>query len=180
MKHLLSFFLVLFATLFLIQPSIGAAAEIDRFVGSYVGTAEFVRDGELQKRDLSVVIEKADDDAFVLTWTSVTFRSDGRRKDRKYTIEFTPSGRDRIYGSAMKSNLFGKSVPLDPLAGEPFVWARFKDDTLSVYSLFIHESGEYEIQEYHRTLVPEGLSLEFARFRNGEIKREIQSILMRE
>lgn len=179
MMYISSLVRTLLAALLLFLPTIAGAAEIDRFIGSYIGSAEFVQNGAPQKRNLSVVIDESDN-GFVLTWMSVTYRDDGRIKEREYTIEFTPSEREHIYQSAMKSNLFGKSVPLDPLAGEPFVWARFKGDTLSVFSLFIDQSGEYEVQEFHRTLVPEGLSLVFLRFRNGEVQREIRTVLGRE
>lgn len=161
------------------SPKAGWSDEIDRFVGSYVGYAEFEQRGETQKRDLSVDIVKTEG-GFSLTWKTVSYRSDGRIKEKTYTVEFTPSTRDRIYGSAMKANLFGKLVPLNPLAGEPFVWARFEDDTLSVFSLFIDESGEYEVQEFHRTLVPEGLSLVFLRMRYDSVEREIRTILKRQ
>jgi len=169
----------LLVALLLALPATGWSDEIDRFVGNYVGEAEFEDDGEVQKRDLSVDITKSEN-GFVLKWMSVTYRSDGRTKERTYNVEFLPSPRDHIYGSAMKSNLFGKSVPLNPLMGEPFVWARFEGDTLSVFSLFIDESGEYEIQEFHRTLVPEGLSLVFLRLRYDEVQREIRTILKRQ
>ena len=152
---------------------------IDRFVGSYAGQAEFVEAGESRKRDMSTVIEKTKE-AFRITWTSVTYKSDGRTKSKTYTIDFVPSQRDNIYQAAMKSNLFGKAVPLDPLAGEPFVWARLEGDTFSVYSLFINEIGEYEIQEFHRTLVEGGLDLVFQRVRDGEAEREIRTKLLRE
>lgn len=170
---------MLLPLLVLALSALAAAADIDRFVGTFSGSAEFLVDGEPQNRDLGVVIAKSEG-GFEVTWTSVTFRSDGRTKERAYTIAFTPSSRDNIYQSAMKPNLFGKSVPLDPLEGEPFVWARFEEDTLSVFSLFIDESGEYEVQEFHRTLVPEGLDLVFMRLRNGAVEREIKATLERQ
>ena len=167
------------AALFLVLPALVIAAEIDRFEGEYAGSAEFLYQGEVQQRDMSTRIE-ATKKGFVVTWTSVTYKSDGRTKEKTYTIEFTPSARDHIYKSAMKSNLFGKATPLDPLQGEPFVWARVDGDTLTVYSLFINEVGEYEIQEYHRTLVEEGLDLRFQRVHNGVPEKEIRTLLKRQ
>lgn len=117
---------------------------------------------------------------FVLTWTTNILKSDGRTKDRTYKVEFTPSKRASIYESSMKKDLFGNGVPLDPMAGEPFVWARVAGDTLSVFSLFIDEVGEYEIQEYHRTLVDAGLELVFERTRNGKSEKAIRTILLRQ
>jgi hypothetical protein len=163
----------------LLLPGMAGAVDISRFVGVYAGTAEFVVDGTPQQRDMSTTIE-ATRDGFELNWTSVTYKSDGRTKEKTYAIEFVPSERDNIYQSAMKSNLFGKAVPLDPLKGEPFVWARFEGDMLSVFSLFINEAGNYEVQEFHRTLVPEGLHLRFLRVHNGVTEREIETLLERQ
>jgi hypothetical protein len=174
--HLLSPFFVLLLVLF---PLVGMAAEFDRFEGTFNGKAEFTLNGEVQKRDMSTTI-KAQDNGFLLSWTSVTYRSDGRTKEATYTIQFVPSARDNIYQSAMKTNLFGKATPLDPLQGEPFVWARFERDTFSVFSLFINEAGDYEVQEFHRTLAEGGLDLLFRRFRNGTLDREITTLLERQ
>jgi hypothetical protein len=53
-------------------------------------------------------------------------------------------------------------------------------DTLTVFSLFINEAGDYEMQEYHRTLAEGGLALEFRRFQNGEKVRAVETFLARE
>ena len=163
----------------ILLPAFAFANGIAPFVGTYAGHAEFEENGKTQKRDMSTTIDETKD-GFTITWTSVTYKSDGRTKAKTYTIDFVPSQRDNIYQAAMKSNLFGKAVPLDPLAGEPFVWARLVDDTFSLYSLFINEAGEYEIQEFHRTLVEGGLDLVFQRVRNGAPQREIRTRLERQ
>lgn len=80
----------------------------------------------------------------------------------------------------MQTNVFGKQIPLNPLKGEPFVWSRVVNDTLTVFSLFINEAGDYEMQEYHRTLAEGGLSLEFRRFQNGLKVRTVETFLARE
>ncbi|MDF1726138.1 MAG: hypothetical protein P1U53_00175 [Sulfitobacter sp.] len=176
MKHLSFGPLALIALLFLALTSAAQAQAIERFAGTFVGQAEFMADGEQQKRDLSVTIEP-EDDGFILSWTSVSYKSDGRTKESTYAIEFVPSPRSGIYGSARKVNVFGKREALDPLNGEPFVWTRIEGDTFSTFSLFITDSGEYEMQEYHRTLVEGGLDLIFRRLSDGEIKREISAFL---
>ncbi|MFC6637779.1 hypothetical protein GV827_05880 [Sulfitobacter sp. JBTF-M27] len=162
-----------------IFSSIAYAADVDRFAGTYTGNAEFISNDEKQRRDLSTTITP-NKDGFTLSWTSVTHRKDGRIKEATYTIEFFPSPREGIYSSAMKVDIFGKRKPLNPLNGEPFVWARFRDDTFSTYSLFITEEGEYEMQEYHRTLTDGGLDLVFHRVRDSMLLREIKAFLARE
>ncbi|MEW9922371.1 hypothetical protein AB2B41_22460 [Marimonas sp. MJW-29] len=169
----------LFLALLLAIPGLAGAVDIDRFAGTFAGSAEFTFEGKVQKRDMSTTIEPTKK-GFIITWTSITYKSDGRAKEKTYTIEFVPSARENIFKSAMKQNLFGKEVPLDPLQGEPFVWARFEGDTFTVYSLFINEVGEYEIQEFHRTLVDEGLDLRFQRVHNGVPAKEITTLLRRQ
>ncbi|MEQ6249036.1 hypothetical protein ABMC89_09120 [Sulfitobacter sp. HNIBRBA3233] len=163
----------------LVMPAALCAQGIDRFAGDYAGSADFIYDGEMQRRDMSTTIEPTKQ-GFVLTWTSVSYKAEGRTKAKTYRIEFVPSARENIYQSAMKQNLFGKEVPLDPLQGEPFVWARLEGDTLSVFSLFINETGEYEIQEFHRILVDEGLALRFLRIHNGAPEKEITTLLRKQ
>ncbi|APE45243.1 hypothetical protein BOO69_02010 [Sulfitobacter alexandrii] len=161
-------------------PAAGRAAQIDPFLGAFEGETEITVGDEVLQRDLSVTIQPADDDGFVLSWTTATLREDGQSKEKTYTIAFVPTAREGIYQSAMKTNLFGKATPLDPLQGEPFVWARIEDDTLSVFSLFIDPTGDYEVQEYHRTLAEGGLDLLFRRIRDGEVSREISALLRRQ
>ena len=66
------------------------------------------------------------------------------------------------------------------MQGEPYVWARLNGDTLSVYSLFVTDEGGYEIQQYDRTLVAEGLRLKFQRLRNGTPLRSVTTVLKRQ
>ena len=80
----------------------------------------------------------------------------------------------------MQTNVFGKQIPLNSLKGEPFVWSRIVKDTLSVFSLFSNEAGNYEMQKYHRTLAEGELDLEFRRFKNGEKVRAVETFLARE
>jgi len=154
------------------------AATIDQFEGSYEGSAQFEYEGEVQRRDMSTEISMTKD-GFMVSWTSVSYKNDGRTKAKTYRIEFVPSGRDDIYKSAMAKNLFGKATPLNPLAGEPFVWARLEGETLTVFSLYIDEFGEYEVQEFHRTLIDGGLDLLFRRVDSKAIVKEIRTVLRR-
>jgi hypothetical protein len=178
MKNIMLKFRHLLFALFILYPFASFAASIEDFEGTYEGEAQFVFEGVTTKRDMSTTI-KATKKGFELSWTSVTYKGDGRTKAKTYTIEFIPSNRDNIYKSAMKTNVFGKATPLDPLQGEPFVWARFEGDTLSLFSLFINEHGEYELQEFHRTLTDEGLNLVFRLVHNGTSEKEIVTTLKR-
>ena len=158
--------LVSIMSLFVTLPNAAQADNITPFLGAYTGSADFDENGTSVHRDMSAKIAETDD-GFSISWTSDT-------------IEFVPSARDGIYSSAMQTNVFGKQIPLNPLKGEPFVWSRIVGNTLTVFSLFINEAGNYEMQEYHRTLTEGGLDLEFRRFQNGEKVRAVETFLKRE
>ena len=153
-----------------------AAAEFDRFIGDYAGSAQVESGGESSRRDMSVAIQKAGD-GFQVNWKSVSHKPDGRLKEKEYTITFQPTRRGGIYSSAMGVDVFGNAVPLDPMKGDPYVWGRIIGDTLTVFSLHIDQGGGYEMQEYNRTLAPGGLALEYLRVRNGEKLKTINVFL---
>ncbi|MBY6138121.1 hypothetical protein KUV26_01600 [Leisingera daeponensis] len=155
----------------------GLAAGISDFAGEYSGSVEIVKaDGDTDPRDMSVVIREMKK-GFTIKWTSTTEKDDGRRKSKTYQIEFQKAGRNGVYTSAMTRNVFGHSVPLDPMKGEPFVWGRITGDTLTVFSLFIHPNGDYEMQQYDRTLAEGGLDLVYVSRLNGEPQRKLATFL---
>lgn len=149
-----------------------------RFVGDFSGSAAVeLADGTSLKRDMSVSIRMSED-GFTVRWLSVSYHQAGTRQ-KSYEIAFVPTDRPNVYAAAMTRNVFGHAVPLDPMKGEPYVWARVSGDTLTVFSLFVDAAGGYEIQQYDRTLVAEGLQLEFQRFRNGVPQRAVSTLLTR-
>jgi hypothetical protein len=164
----------------LLACATSSLADISRFVGEYVGTAEVIEaDGTSVPRDMSVKISEQKN-GFQVDWSSTTFRGDGRVSEKSYSVNFVPSERDGVFSAAMQRNVFGHAVQLDPMKGEPFVWARIDQDTLSVYSLYVAANGGYEIQQFDRTLADGGLDLQFSRVRNGEIQRTVRSFLERQ
>lgn len=178
MKHLIPHLRAVLFLVFVLLPGISFAADIDRFLGTYTGEAEFEFEGKTEHRDMSATIEPADK-GFSVTWTSVSTKSDGRKKAKTYTVAFGPSDRPHIFGAETKMNVFGKKVPLNPLAGEPYVWARVDGDTFTVFSMYINEAGEYEMQEYHRTLADGGLDLVFRSVSPGGVEKVIEAFLKR-
>ena len=169
----------LFAILCLVLLAAPLQADISRFVGKYSGSADVIAaDGTPTPRDMSVEISETGK-GFQVSWTSVTHRVDGTSKEKTYSINFVPSDRDGVFSAAMARNVFGHSVQMDPMKGEPYVWARIIGDTLSVYSLYVDSVGGYEIQQFNRTLAPGGLDLEFVSLRNGERQRSVSTFLKR-
>lgn len=153
-----------------------AGPDLERFAGSYEGSAMVeLYDGSEAQRDMSVLIAP-NDNGFRLEWSTITYRDSGT-KEKRYGINFIDSARDGVYAAAMKRNVFGHEVPLDPMKGEPYLWARVKDDTLTVFSLFVNSDGSYELQQYDRTLKEGGLQLEFRRLHEGKPLRSISTFL---
>jgi hypothetical protein len=98
---------------------------------------------------------------------------------KTYSVEFGPTDRDGIYASAMHRDVFGHQEPLDPLKGEPYVWARLSGDTLTIFALLITDEGGYEIQTYDRTLTNDGLELRYTRDRDGKTLPPVTGSLKR-
>lgn len=156
------------------------ASEITPFVGDYIGSADVVdADGTATPRDMSVSIHETDK-GFNVSWTTTTYKLDGRVKEQKFSVDFLHSNRPDVFSAAMKRNVFGHEVPLDPMKGEPFVWGRIEGSTLTVFSLFIDEDGGYELQQFDRTLAEGGLDLSFSRFIDGEKSRSVTTFLKKQ
>ena len=155
-----------------------AQGAIKDFFGTYVGKSDRAIVKGVAARDASVVISPNSKGGFNISWKTVIRRTDRKPKVTSYSIGFVPkTKRDRLYASAMKKDLFGHMTPLDPLSGDPYVWASIKGKTLTVRALFILADGGYEIQIYRRTLMAGGMRLRFERVRNGKTMKLITATL---
>lgn len=144
-------------------------ARIEDFFGTYEGEAIADNEAGLTVRDIGVVIQPLER-GFNITWTTLKRGADdenGEKKRKTYSINFSPTTRDGVFASAMRTDLFGKSIPLDPFKGDPFVWAAMRGETLTVYALHITDDAGYELETYDRTLTDTGLHLELSRVRKG-------------
>jgi hypothetical protein len=150
----------------------------ERFFGSYEGTSTSIPDGEIAARNHRVMIMPYEG-GFMVDWVTVMHKANGRIKRVGYSIAFKPTRRKNIYASAMRMDLFGHRVPLDPLKGDPFVWATLSGDTLTVYAVHITDSGGEDLQIDKRTLTPQGLDLEFVRLRDEQPVRRVRATLQK-
>jgi hypothetical protein len=159
---------------------LAAAADIDAFFGHFIGqTISASDDDSVTARDLDVTIGPTDGGAFQVDWKT-TVRSDGETRKKSYAIDFEQTPREGIFASQMRRTMFGDRVPMDPMKGDPLVWARLVGDTLTVYAMRITETGTYDMQIYERTLAPGGLALTFTRYREGDSIRVVRSFLKRQ
>jgi hypothetical protein len=169
--------LVLCTMMALAAKGTAAPAALEPFFGDYQGEAVSKNAGEVRKRDLRVKIA-ATGKGFTVNWISVTGRPDGTLKRKEYSIDFLPTKRKNIFRSGERKDMFGNAVPLDPMEGDPYVWARVHEDTLTVFALHILEDGGYELQTYVRERIPEGLSLKYSRIRDGKILGTVTGTLL--
>lgn len=170
--------LVLYCGVFAALPALSDAQAIAPFFGEYRGQTIKRGDRETATRDLDVSIEP-DGEHFKIAWNTVTRRASGDIKRKSYAISFVPTKRPDIYHSAMRTDMFGNRVPLDPLSGDPFVWCRIAGRTLTVYAFLIDDAGSYDLQVYDRTLTDKGLYLKFTRIREGEPLNVLSALLQR-
>ncbi|MDH3693461.1 MAG: hypothetical protein OER96_02685 [Gammaproteobacteria bacterium] len=148
------------------------------FFGDYIGETAYEVDGVEYKRDLSASISPVED-GFNVAWKTTTHKPGSKPKEKSYSIDFVSTDREHVYSSAMKADLFGGREALDPMQGDPYVWAKVSEDVLTVYALLVTDDGGYEMLVYKRTLTVDGLDLEFTRLRDNEPLREINAKLIK-
>ena len=166
-------------TAFLISHTALGTPLIKPFLGHYTGSTVVEESGVELNRDLDVTISETDE-GFNVFWKSTTVKADGRIKTKDFDISFTPTDREHVFQAAQRPSLFGGTKPLDPMKGEPYVWARIVGDTLTIFAMLILDDGGYELQIYNRSLSDSGLNLEYSRIRDGEQLRTIKSTLTKD
>jgi hypothetical protein len=157
-----------------------ADAALAQFFGEYAGRAVQAPNEALAPRDLGIKIGPHDKDGFSLDWTTVIHGADGPKR-QTYSINFAPLERAGFFASAMRNDTFGHAEPLDPLKGDPYIWARIAGRTLTVHAMLITDDGGYEMQVYERTLTEggSGMSIKFTRNRDGRQLKTVTGLLKR-
>src|SRR5262249_60239780 len=125
----------------------------EKFYGEWVGTAVSDTTGEIAPRDIRAKIG-ANGEGFSINWVLVIHKAAGKDKRSDYSISFQPTKRSNIYGSAMRVDMFGNAAPLDPLKGDPYMWARIEGPMLAIYALVITHSGGHELPTHEPPLTP--------------------------
>ncbi len=166
---------------FILHETPLAAQGIDQFVGKFEGKATAMSGDDRSARDLTVIISRTEDGkGFVVDWKTVIHRTDGGDDQRHERVRFLPTKRPNVYSAGSKADMFGKLVPIDPISGDAYYWARIRGKTMSVFNIIVTEQGGYEMQVYHRTVKDgDAMTVEFSRVRDGEPLRAITSELKR-
>lgn len=148
-----------------------AGASLERFFGKYEGASAATAGGG--SRDLSVTISPQKD-GFLVEW-----RAQAGGQAEVFSVPFRATRRKNIYASAMRRDLFGNPVSMNPIEGQPFIWATLAGDTLIVHVSRITDSGAQELEIYKRTLVAQGMDVEFTQLRDAEPIERIRGTLKR-
>ncbi len=150
----------LFVALLLAFPAMAKDASINAFFGQWRGNALSESDGsvyfQVTARDLDVQVAGADN-GFTITWNTIQ-RQKGSTADPTAVNKSTT----KAFVSAGRPNLWRATDTVDPMQGV-YAWANIRNNTLT-----IGDDGAFELQIYERTLTGEGMTLRFARHRDGE------------
>jgi hypothetical protein len=150
---------------------------MEHFLGEYQGVSIEDPSEIWLPADLDVSIQP-DDNGFIMEWATVTKESNGKVDRQKNVVRFQSTKRHNVFAS-MKRDVFGGWVPFNPFTGDPFLWARYLDSTLTVYAMIIMDTGAHDMQIYRYTLTLGGLSINFKRVRNEESLQVVNGILQR-
>ncbi|MEX2617340.1 MAG: hypothetical protein WD767_14690 [Alphaproteobacteria bacterium] len=169
---------VIAAGLFLASLGVARAENLspETFYGTFQGSGYAENRDSLYfgstVRDLDVVIGPSGG-GFSVTWTTVIrggSPNDPKIKRKAQTVNFSPAGQPGVFRGTPSG---------DPLAGNPYVWARIEEHTMTTYILTISGDGTYEMQSYARTMSGAGMDLVFTRIRDGEPVRSAQAKLVK-
>ncbi len=173
---------ICFALAILAAMAVPAVCQtIDPFVGRFEGKSTATSGDDKTQRDLTVIVTKGEDGkGFTVEWKTVIHGRGGGDDERHEKVRFIATKRPSIYSAGSRMDMFGKLVPIDPILGDAYYWARIREQTISVFNILITEDGGYEMQVFHRTLRPDGgMTVEFRRSRDGAEMRTVTGELRR-
>jgi hypothetical protein len=122
---------------------------------------------------MSRVVTAAAGTGFTITWSTLYIDdenpSDVKIKD---STEITFAATDT-------PTLFKQKDAPELFSGKPHYWARIEGNTLHVSALVLDADGTYDVTHYARTLDGDAMRLEFTRFKDGQLQREVSGTLTR-
>lgn len=155
------------------------------FFGNYVGNAyKYDDQGRVvEERDITVRIGPNNRKGFDINSTTVVL-VDGQRdrpgvKLRVLDSSFEPVTRRNIYMESARGSLFQVKKDPDPLEGDELQWARIEGRSLNIFNFRILEDGSYELQNFGRLLVDNGLDIRFEVYRDGKLSFSLKGHAVR-
>ena len=160
--------LVLIGLLLGASPALAQGPLPDAFYGDWRGMELTTREGggdvEVIPDDLNFRIQP-DGNGFLMQWTGLTFDGDQGRLTRQHIeARFEPSDRPGVFTfkpeqSSLLLGLFGDPATHNPLEGEPLLWARYDDGTLSVYGIAIDDDGGFDLYQHVRSVTGNNMTV---------------------
>jgi hypothetical protein len=153
------------------------AKPISYFFGAFQGSTKVVSGAGAGTTDasgrMSRVVTAAAGTGFTITWSTLYIDdenpSDVKIKDStEITFDATDS-----------PTLFKQKGAPELFSGKPHYWARIEGNTLHVSALVLDADGTYDVTHYARTLDGDSMRLEFTRFKDGQLQREVSGTLTR-
>ena len=148
-------------------------APLQAFFGTFEGRTRFPM-GEQSNRHLRVSIHPHGNGGFTVAWETEILKSITVTVEKSMVVDFEPTVRAGIYVAVDP-----RGGGPDPLSGGAYIWAQHADQTLTVHLFHVDDHGDYVVQSYARTLIEDGLALDFHRIRNGATERRIKGTLKR-
>jgi len=161
-----------------LQSAVAEDVSIKAFSGLWEGNAVSYSNSSVNfpitSRDLDVEIKPAGDSRFEITWRTLQRQKGSPDKPKTELKETT-----RIYEKSESGAIWKQQPAGDGFGGHPLSWVTIKDQTLTLYSMAVHEDGGYDMLIYNRTLTGLNMKLDFKAIRNGEVRRTAGGTLIK-
>ena len=149
---------------------------ISHFFGIFEGSTKVVQGAGAETEAagrISRVETKADGQGFVITWATLYID-----EENPSALKIKDSTEIRL--AATDNPALFKQVKAPELwTGKPHYWARIDGDTLNVSAIVLDADGTYDITHYARTVQGNSQRVEFTRFKDGQLQREVSGTLER-
>lgn len=153
------------------------AKPISHFFGVFQGPTKIVSGAGADTAEASGRLSRVETTAagkgFTITWSTLYIDDENPSEIKiKDSTEIT-------FVPAKEANVFKQKDAPDLWTGKPHYWARIDGDTLHVSALVLDANGTYDVTHYARTVQGDAMRLEFTRFKDGQLQREVTGTLER-
>ncbi len=161
-------------------PAETAPAKVNQpityFFGIFEGTTKVIQgagaDTEAAGR-MSRVVTEASGKGFMITWSTLYIDEENpsalKIKDST-EIKFDATENPALFKQANAPAMW---------TGKPVYWARIDGDTLNISAIVLDADGTYDITHYARTVQGDAQRVEFTRFKDGQLQRQVTGTLER-
>lgn len=153
------------------------AKPISYFFGSFQGPTKVVSGAGSGTAEASGRLSRVDTAAagkgFTIVWSTLYIDDENPSEIKvKDSTEIT-------FDATEQPTVFKQKDAPELWTGKPHYWARIDGDTLHVSALVLDADGTYDVTHYARTVDGDAMRLEFTRFKDGQLQREVSGTLTR-